>query len=134
MDKKTEAFFEIVRQEIKDKFENDFYIKVPNEAYNTTQTIIADEEMPKGARKKLKRLLKTGYFGEEFDLKVNKKTAKKVEEYWDKRLTEAYEQKLITPPDKEDYFSFLEKFGIKENENTGDDGSRPERADVKTGS
>lgn len=131
MDKRTEAFLDIIRQEIKDKFEKDFYIKVPNKAYSLTEEIIADDEMPKKARIKLKRLLKQGYFGEKDDLKVNKKTAKKIEVYWDKRLAEAYEQKLITPPDKEDYFNFLEKFGIKENENIGNDDSRPERADVK---
>ena len=132
MDKRTEAFLDIVRQEVKDKFEKDFYIKLPNKAYKMTKEIIADEEMPKLARKKLKKLLGRGYFGEEFDLAVNKKTAKKVEEYWDKRLKEAYDQKLITPPDKDDYFKFLEKFGVYEN--TGNDDSRLERADVKASS
>jgi hypothetical protein len=129
IDKKTEAFFEIVRQEVKDKFEKDFYIKIPNEAYSLTEKIIADDEMPKKARVKLKRLLKQGYFGEKFDLKVSKKTAKKIEAYWDKRLKEAYAQNLITPPSEDDYNKFIGKF----NEDTGNDDSRPERADVKAG-
>ena len=133
MDKRTEAFFDIVRDEIKEKFEKDFYIKVKNQAYAKTLEIIADEEMPKKGRNKLKRMLKSGLIGTEFDLKVNKATAKKVEEYWDKRLKEAYEQNLITPPDEDDYNKFLEKFN-KPYEDIGNDDSRAERADVKTGS